>query len=287
MAAAAGHDRVFLEFMRPMTTDAFAMPVLKERGARYEGLGLGVAAGASAERFAGRCVLVLMTSGAGLKRCLAARGVRGLDILVTVRAGRRNRLRVLVRTMTARAALRAVSGDGGSDALLDGVAAFTVSGRIRLEAALELGDAAVVVSAARRGILRVRLRREGDFVAPRIGEHPVVATTFCGENVAARAVGFAAVAEALFCGRGRMRQFRLLLVAHRAATRRDFAHRSARHVVTVGTSHLGFGDVHAVAAHGARGEPGALDVQALPARAVSRVPAAAARKNDRDHQRQQ
>ena len=74
-----------------------------------------------------------------------------MDVLVTIRAGRRDGLCVLVRVVTARALLRAMHGDGGDVSLRGRVATFAVARRERLDAADEAGYAATA-SVARFGV---------------------------------------------------------------------------------------------------------------------------------------
>lgn len=105
VARATGHDRLFLEIVRSMAADALAVPTCEERRARHDGALFGVAGRARRERVAGFCVLVLVARDAGLKWGLAARGVAGLNVLVTIRAGRRLWLCVLMWAVATRAAL--------------------------------------------------------------------------------------------------------------------------------------------------------------------------------------
>ena len=63
---AAGHSRLFLEIMWPVTTHTFAMPVLKQRRAGDDRLLFGVTRRAGRKGVAGRRVLMLVTRGAGL-----------------------------------------------------------------------------------------------------------------------------------------------------------------------------------------------------------------------------
>lgn len=98
-----------------------------------------------------------------------------------------------------------------------------------------------------------------------------------GKGMTARAVGFAARAEALFRLPRSMAELCLALVTLGAALRRHFADRALAHVVTVGTRDLGLDDVKAVPAHATCGEPSLLNVQPASVRSVTRGLATATR----------
>jgi hypothetical protein len=191
--------------------------------------------------------------------------------------------------MTAGALLSAVHRDSRDVALPRGVTALAVSRRERLEAANEGGCAPC---AARVGVGSVDptelfIGAKWGFVAAWKGEHAVVSAALTREDVAARAIRLTAVAKALLRLLAGVSELSLFGMTRGAALGRHFAHRPSVHVVTLGTSHLGLGDVYAMTAHRARSEPRLLNVQAAPIRSVARTFAATARQGDREHERQQ
>lgn len=254
VARAAGDDRLFREGVRSMAADALAMPTFEERRAGDDWALFGVAGCAGRQGVLARRVLVLMTGDAGLEWGLTAGSVAGLNVLVTIGAGRRDRLRILMRVMATRALLRAMDHDRRGVALCRGVAALAVPGRIRLQPANERRRAAFAFGL---DVFDV----DGRFVAVGEADRAVVPAAVEGKDVTLGTVCSATGAEALFRLLRGVAELALSLVTLGAAFRSDFADRALVHVVTLGTSDLGLDHVKAVAAHSPRREPGLLHVQ--------------------------
>lgn len=247
---------LFAEVVRPVATDAFAVAVGEERGLGHDRLLGRVARLAGTDGFGGWRVLVLVAGGANLHRRFADRGVvRGyLPMAIHARPGPGRG--VLVRLVAAYAVARAVHDDGGGLALLLRVAACAV------------------------------FRREF-----RVGSPPF--DCLCrklggGERVAAGAVGFGVVAEALLRLALSVVDSPLLLVTSAAARGRSRAHPLRRKLVALHALDALLDDVHLMAAHFARGLPRQLDVDALTGAALVCVGARASQHDcDDDRSRKQ
>ncbi len=214
--AAATRDRLLLaELVRLMAADAGHVSALEQRASGDDRLGLLVAGDARGERFDAGRVLLLMARRANLVGCLAREGVGGLNVLVTRRAGSGLGRAVSVRTVTVEALAGVVNLHGRSQHLTRGVAVQAVT---RL-----------------MGVGRVVARA---FEAAHVG---VIAEAMTERAIA---LHFGSQARASF-GRG-MRDGRLLLVALRAASRRNGAHLRVADGVTSVARHLLLQDMRVV-----------------------------------------
>ena len=193
-------DGLRLEFVGTMAADALAVSAFEQRRCGNDRLLPSVTRGARRARLAGGRVLVLMAGNTSLKRSFAARSVRGLDALVTIRTRRGARSRVLVRAVTAGALLRTVNGHRRRGALLHGMATLAVAGRVRLDPAQELGSATLVLRLDMRDVERSRVAARAwqlRQLPRRRSQLGVMSAAVERESVTTRAVGLRAMPKAL------------------------------------------------------------------------------------------
>lgn len=221
VARTARRSLVFGELVGTMTTDALPMARVEQRGLRHYWRLLGVTRHAGAERFRSCGVLLLVTGGAGLNDRLTRTGVGRRHVLVTVAAGRRDRLGILVRSVAVEAFLGVVNLHRGRRALSGQMAMGAVACRVAV------------------GVERLPARQR---LQPTDGG-------VLGEAMTKHAIALGGAGETRLGLAGCVRELRLLFVTLRAALGTRRADLAVADGVAVVTGHVLLHDMHVVTAH--------------------------------------
>jgi len=158
MARSTGNRARALEFVRPMTADAFGVAACKQRRRRHERVLFGVTFRARRACILRRSVLVLMAGRARRGDRFAGGRVRRLHVVAIV-ARRGLRLFGFVRFVTRYALARVMHDDGGGIVLSTRVAAAAVRGCVH-------GGGIVVRPGDREGVTRGAVRARGSSKTP-------------------------------------------------------------------------------------------------------------------------
>lgn len=236
MAGATRDRGGLLELMRLVAGDALGVAGREQRGRRNQGRLARMALGARSNRLAGLPVLVLVARGTNSNRRFAERRVRGRNLSMATGALSWFGARIFVRAVTAHATTRGVHHDGRSIPLLHCMATHAILCSKVSVADPAIGRAESGSVYLLRGVFnpavqwRSRPRRRTGFSRR--------ARRCAGKGVAARAVGFDVIAEAMLSLGPRVNDGALLLMASGTTRGGRSSDRTAVQIVALRARHV-------------------------------------------------